>query len=162
MEYWDVYNAKKEKTGKIIKRGDFLNDDEYHIVVNAWIKNQDNEYLISQRSANKSHPLMWETTGGSILTGETALDGAIREVKEELNIDLNKNDAIYIGEGRRYYKGCPDILEVFLFEIDNKNLNIKVQEEEVNDCMWASVDVIKDLYKNGKFEATLFFDKIVK
>ncbi len=162
MEYWDVYNEKKERTGKIVKRGDFLNDDEYHIVVNAWIKNQDGKYLISQRSANKSHPLMWETTGGSILQGETALDGVLREVKEELNIDLNKQDAIYIGSGKRYYKGCPDILEIFLFEINSENLNIKVQEEEVNDYMWASVNEIKHLYESKKFEATLYFDEIIK
>lgn len=34
---------------------------------------------------------MWEATGGSILQGESSLDGAIREVREELGIDISKN-----------------------------------------------------------------------
>lgn len=38
MELWDVYNINKEKTGKKVKRGDDLNNDEYHIVVNAGYK----------------------------------------------------------------------------------------------------------------------------
>ena len=39
MEYWDIYDEFKNKTGKVLKRGDKLNDDEYHLVTNAWIKN---------------------------------------------------------------------------------------------------------------------------
>lgn len=162
MEYWDLYNEKKEKIGKIVQRGDFLNDDEYHVVVNAWIKNKRGQYLISQRSENKAHPFMWETTGGSILQGETSLDGVLREVKEELNVVLDKKDAVFIGSGKRYYKGCPDILDVYLFEIDDSNLNIKIQEEEVNAYKWASKEEIKNLYEEGKFEATLFFYEMIK
>ena len=44
MEYWDIYNADRIKTGKIIERGEYLNDDEYHIVVNAWILRKDGKY----------------------------------------------------------------------------------------------------------------------
>lgn len=161
MEYWDLYNENKEKIDKTVKRGDRLNDDEYHIVVNAWIKNKEGKFLISQRTANKSHPLMWETTGGSILKGETSIEGALREAKEELNVALKKEEGILVGSGKRYYKGCPDILDVYLFEIDASNLNIKIQEEEVNDYCWASKKEIKQLYDEGKFEATLFFEEII-
>lgn len=60
MEYWDLYDKDKNKLNKTVKRGDYLSDDEYHLVVNAWIMNDKNEFLISQRSANKKHPLMWD------------------------------------------------------------------------------------------------------
>lgn len=53
MEYWDLYDKDKNKLNKIVKRGDYLSDDEYHLVVNAWIMNDKNELLISQRSAKK-------------------------------------------------------------------------------------------------------------
>lgn len=161
MEYWDLYDANKKKIGKIVKRGDCLNDDEYHIVVNAWIRNSEGKYLISQRTANKSHPLMWETTGGSIIQGEDSIQGAIREVKEELNVDLLPEQGKLIGSGTRYYKGCPDILDVYLFDVRDCKFDIQVQEEEVNDYKWASREEIKNLNDNGKFEATLFFDKII-
>ncbi len=38
MEYWDLYDKNRKKINKIVKRGDILKDDEYHIVVDAWIK----------------------------------------------------------------------------------------------------------------------------
>lgn len=66
-ELWELYDKDKNKINKIVKRGDKLNDDEFHIVVNVWIKNKNNEFLITQRSINKSFPLIWETTGGSAL-----------------------------------------------------------------------------------------------
>lgn len=162
VEYWDLYNANKEKLGKVVKRGDYLKDDEYHIVVNAWIKNSEGKYLISQRTANKTHPLMWETTGGSILKGESSISGVIREVKEELNVDLFPSQGQLIGSTTRYYKGCPDILDVYLFEVGDSEFDIQIQKEEVNDYKWASSQEIKKMYDDGKFEATLFFDKLIK
>ena len=59
MEYWDLYNYNGLKKKKKAIRGSKLNNDEFHLVVNAWIVNDKGEFLITQRSANKSHPLMW-------------------------------------------------------------------------------------------------------
>ena len=56
MEFWQLYNKNGEKINKIVKRGDKLSDDEFHIVVNAWIKNDKGEFLITERSKNKSIP----------------------------------------------------------------------------------------------------------
>ena len=154
-ELWDVYNFRGEKLDKKVYRGERIKDDEFHIVVNSWIKNEDNKFLITQRVATKSFPLMWETTGGSGLSGETPIESAIREVKEELGIKLYKKDSKLIGKTLRYYDGCPDILYVFSFT--TKNNNIKIQKEEVNDYKWASKEEVLELYKNNKFAANAFF-----
>jgi len=161
MEYWDLYDYKGNKKKKIAIRGTKLNNDDFHLVVNAWILNDNGEFLITQRSANKSHPLMWECTGGSAIIGEKSIDAAIREVKEELGIEVSKDNATFIGSSRRFYESCPDILHVWLFKVEGKVQNIKVQEEEVNDVMWASKNKILELFKEGKFEANSFFDKVI-
>lgn len=161
-EYWDLYDKNRNKLNKMVKRGDKLTDDEYHLVVNAWIKNSNNEFLITQRSENKSHPLMWECTGGSALTNETSVEAAIREIKEELGIDINKECAKFIGSTLRYYQGCPDILDVWLFTCDVDINDVTIQEEEVNNVMWASVETIKELYDNKKFEANAYFDEVLE
>ena len=110
---------------------------------------------VSLSNTTKSFPLTWECSGGSALSGETPLDSAIREVKEELGINVYKKNAKLIGKTLRYYDGCPDILYVFIFETNKTNINI--QQEEVNDYMWASKEEILNLYKDNKFSANAFF-----
>ena len=96
-EFWDVYDKDRNKTGKLAQRGvDKLKEGEYHIVVTAVILNSKNEILITQRAPFKTFPLMWECNGGSILAGETSLEGVIREIKEEVGIGLNEKDGVFL------------------------------------------------------------------
>ena len=158
----DLYDKDKNKLNKLAKRGDKLQDTEFHLVVNAWIKNKNGEFLIAQRNANKSHPLMWECTGGSALAGEDSLKASLREVQEELGIDISNCKHKFIGRTLRYYEHCNDILEVYLFFCDIDIKNVKIQEEEVNAVMWASKEKILDLYNNGKFEANAYFKEVLE
>ncbi len=161
MEYWNLYDYNGKKKNKIAIRGNKLNNNDFHLVINAWIINEKGEFLITQRNANKSHPLMWECTGGSALLGENSLQAATREIKEELGIDINTDDAIYVGETRRFYENCPDILQVWLFKSNVSIKDVVIQEEEVNDVMWASRDKIIELLNDNKFEANAFFNKVI-
>ena len=79
-ELWDIYDINKQKTGRTAERGKYkFQKGEYHIVVTAFIINSKKEILISKRAATKkTHPLKWECNGGSILAGETSLNGIIR------------------------------------------------------------------------------------
>ena len=73
-----------------MKRGHTVPEGAYHIVISIWLKNKDGLYLMSKRSDEKEwSPGVWETTGGAVMAGETSLEGAVREVKEELGIDLD-------------------------------------------------------------------------
>lgn len=160
-EYWDLYDKERNKLNKIIKRGDKLNENEFHLVTNAWIINDKSEFLITQRNSTKKHPFMWECTGGSVLTKEDTLIAAKREVKEELGIDIDISKAKKIGSILRYYPNCNDILDVWLFNSNVKIEEVKIQEEEVMDVMWASKEQIMDLYNNNKFEANAFFKEVM-
>jgi len=54
-ELIDVYNNKKEKTGKIVerKRGASLEKGEFIISVTCWIINKNGEILLTQRKLDK-------------------------------------------------------------------------------------------------------------
>lgn len=158
MEFWDLYDKDRNKLDKIVKRGDRLEDDEYHLVINAWIRNSKGEFLITQRAPNKSFPYMWECTGGSALKDETSLDACVREIKEELGIDIDKTTGKLLGSTLRYYSGCPDILDVWVFEDNTDVCDVVTQEEEVCNVMWATPEKIRELYVDGKFEANPFFE----
>ena len=81
--------------------------------------NDKNEILIQQRSSNrKMFPNMWTNTGGACISGETSILTVIRELKEELNIDVNKEHLEFIAS----YKREKDYVDVWLLK-ENINTN---------------------------------------
>jgi ADP-ribose pyrophosphatase len=54
----------------------------------AIIRNEENEILIVQRGENTDHPFKWEFPGGKINEGESEEECIIREIREELSIDI--------------------------------------------------------------------------
>jgi 8-oxo-dGTP diphosphatase len=54
----------------------------------ALIRNEDDEILIVRRGENSDHPLKWEFPGGKTEAGESAEECIIREIREELSIDI--------------------------------------------------------------------------
>ena len=59
------------------------------IVVSIALINNENEILLSKRPEKKHLSGFWEFPGGKVEDGETPEKALIREVKEELNIDIN-------------------------------------------------------------------------
>ena len=49
-------------------------------------------FLLCQRAATKSRPLMWEFVGGKVEAGETKPQALIRECQEELAVTLSVGD----------------------------------------------------------------------
>lgn len=54
----------------------------------AVIRNEENEVLVVQRGEATDHPFKWEFPGGKIIKGESKEECIIREVSEELSIDI--------------------------------------------------------------------------
>lgn len=158
-EIWDLYDEDRNLTGKTHERGIEIDDGYYHLVVHIWIKNKDGKYLISRRDASrKAYPLLLECPGGSVLAGESSREGAIRETKEEVGIDLtNIPGKIIYTKIRRHFH---DIMDVWLFEYDGKVDLSKATTNEVCEVMWMSKEEIKKAFDTGELVPTLdyFFD----
>lgn len=58
-------------------------------VVAAIIKNSEGKILIAQRNLKKSQGGLWEFPGGKIEPNETKEEAIVREIKEELNMDIS-------------------------------------------------------------------------
>ena len=59
------------------------------IVVSIALINDADEVLLSKRPEKKHLSGFWEFPGGKVEVGETPENALIREIKEELNIDIN-------------------------------------------------------------------------
>ena len=156
-EIWDIYDTDRNKTGRTAIRGvDKLKEGEYHIIVNAIIMNSKNEILISQRAEFKEFPLMWECNGGSILKGETSLEGVLREVKEELGLEFKAEDAIYLKEVRRD-RLPPDFKDLWLFKKDVDLKDVTFPDGEAVAAKWVSIDEFIEMYENKEIVPTVDF-----
>lgn len=159
MELWDLYNKNRKLTGRDHIRGEEIPRGCYHLVVHVWIRNSKGEYLISQRSADRSSfPLMWECVGGSVVKGEDSLTGALRETQEEVGLTLSPKDGKLIySVVRKTVNGVKfnDILDVWLFEYDGPVLLEQASTKEVAQVVWMTKTQIKDLFDAGKLVHTL-------
>lgn len=150
-EYFDIYDINRNKTGKIIKRGDRMNDDEYHLFVQVWILNSKGKFLVQQRSKYVKNPLVWCSNGGNVVASEESFDCARREILEELSLDINNlkgglfDSRIYKEDGQNYF--CDSYLYVF----DGKIRTIKFQVEEIRRLKYMKMKKIKSLMSKGKF-----------
>ena len=167
-EIWDLYDANRELLGKDHVRGEQLPIDGYHLVVHVWIRNSKGEYLISQRSANRpTFPLVWECVDGSVVKGEDSLQGALREVKEEVGVDLlPEKGHVILSDIKKieFGKVVNKIVDVWLFEYDGEVDLSNATTDEVAQVAWMNRSQIKELFDANMFVDTLeyFFTEVDK
>ena len=94
-------------------------------VVAAIIK-KDNLYLVAQRNRDKHMGLKWEFPGGKVDPGETLQEALVREIYEELNIDINIHEKLT--EERYKDNEINIILHYFLCTIKNGVINLNEHE----------------------------------
>ena len=158
-EFWDIYDANRKKTGRTAERGAYqLKEGEYHIVVTAMIINSKNEILLSKRAEHKRHGLMWECSGGSILAGETSLEGILREIKEELGINFTKKEAILLKQIKRD-KTPPDFKDIWLFKKDIKDEEITLPDGEAIETKWVIIDKFLEMINQKEIVPTIDIGK---
>ena len=151
MEIVDKFDNKRRPLHKTSERHDKV-DGKYRQSVHTWIQNSKGEFLIQKRTPNKKFfPNMWSQTGGGVDTGETTLQAALRECKEELGIDINPNNMELILSFKRKY----DFVDVWRVKQDIDISELVLQEDEVADVKWATIDEIKDLMNSGKLAKSI-------
>ena len=157
LEMWDIYDINRKKTGRLAERDVYeFKEGEFHIVVQAIIMNSKNELLISKRAANKRFSLMWEFNGGSVLAGETSLEGIIREVKEELGIEFTKKEAIFFKEILGY-KISPNLKDMWLFRKDIDIKDITFPDKETIEAKWVNIDEFMKMFENKEIVPVIDF-----
>lgn len=134
-EIWDAYDNEFNKLNNItLVRGEPIPDGIYHLVSEVIVKHIDGTYLIMQRDFEKNFGGMWElTAGGSALQGETPLECAARELKEETGIEASK-----IMEIGRFVQDVNHSLYVEYLCVTNWKKNaVTLQEGETVNYRWV-------------------------
>lgn len=110
--------------------------------VHAIIINEKNEYLFQLRDDKKNifYPLHWGVFGGGIENEETEISALVREINEELTIDINKNELKYFTSFTfdLSFKNLNQVkVSYYLLYLDKKNIDNIVLAEGI-DCKFIS------------------------
>ena len=146
MELLDVYDNDGKVTGRVVTRGDktvTLSDNEHIAVGVIFIQNNKGEFLIQKTSKEKGGE--YTSTGGHVDSGETPLESIKREVKEELGLNVDNDNIIELG----YLLYDRPIRFMFYLKKDIDIQTLKLQQEEVENAKFMSVNKIKELTDQG-------------
>lgn len=106
--------------------------------VTAAVIRQDNRILICQRARDDDYALLWEFPGGKLEEGETSEQCIVREIKEELGIDIRVNHILAV---TKHNDGEQDVHFTF-YEVDiiDGDVTLNVHESAV----WAPLNTLTE------------------
>ena len=164
MEYIDIFDENNNPIGTIKEKQQAHEDGNFHRTAHIWIINNKNELLLQKRSATKkTHPNCWDiSAAGHIKAGENVIDGAIRELKEELGVEIEEKDLQYITTIKSTKN--PKNMEfqyVYLLKC-NKNVEQYIfKDGEVSDVKYIFYKDLEKMVKE-KFEGILIHEEEYK
>ena len=91
-EYLDIWNTDGQPTGKKCLKDEAHQKGWFHPTVHIWFYTNTPSLLLQKRSLNKqTFPGLWDVSvAGHVIAGESIIDGALREIKEEIGLDIKE------------------------------------------------------------------------
>jgi len=150
MELIDIYDELGQKCGKTEEKYEAHKKALIHKGVCVWIVNSNDEILLQTRNSQVMFPNMMDISfSGHIKAGETSLEAAIREGKEELGINLELDKLQYLFSGREYLAVDGyfenEIDDVFLYRTDILLEEYSFQDNEVKEVSYVSLEKFKKM-----------------
>lgn len=98
-----------------------------HLEVSCAIIEQQGKILVVQRNSHMHQPLKWEFPGGKIEEGETAQACILREIKEELGMEIEIRTQL---EPPPPYQSAERSIQLIPFVCTWKNGNLRLFEHK--------------------------------
>ncbi len=100
VEWNDVYDKDRRRTGRVHRRGTRWREGEYGLVVCVWVYDGQGNVLLTRRAPGKSFAGTWENSGGAAKAGEQSRQAIARELLEETGIRADEDAFEFIGSDR--------------------------------------------------------------
>ncbi len=176
-EYIDILNEDGKKTGETCLKSEAHKKGLFHASAHIWIFNSAKEVIIQRRAAKKdTFPNLWDVSvAGHISADEQPIVSALREVEEEIGLQLSENDLHFIGTSKKKIKHHKNLIDYELHHIyiceNNFDLNsLKIQLEEVSEIKKISLkklinsinNPLNNFVPHGNDYYTFVFNEIKK
>ena len=160
MELWDAYDQDGRPLGFDLVRGEPIPEGAWHVVVEIYAITTDGRVLVTKRHPDTHWRNHWEPTGGASLKGETPVEGALRELREETGIRVAAEQLhpVYV-QARKERSAA--IFHCFAAFFDPQEQTIRLQEGETVDYQLLPYEEFKQFVRTEEFTAPVrerFFD----
>lgn len=146
MEYNDIYDEKRRRTGRLHRRGTPWKNGEYGMVVCVWVYDGQGKVLLTRRAPEKSFAGTWENSGGAVKAGESSRQAIARELFEETGIRAEEAEFELIDSGRdgnTHY-------DYYCLKRKVSLEQIVLLPGETDDVMWATFSQVREMIRDGR------------
>jgi isopentenyldiphosphate isomerase len=156
MEFFDVIDENGMPTGETVERAEAHRNAIPHRTSHVWIARRRGgtvQILLQKRCMTKdSFPGCYDiSSAGHIPAGDDFIPSAIRELKEELGVEIAEEALVECGSRKisiddEFY-GVPfhdrQFSKVFLLWLDREAADFTVQKEEIDSVRWMDFEECK-------------------
>ena len=156
-EYLDILDENGKAMGKSASREEVHSRGLWHKTAQVLLMNNKDEIFIHRRAKNKKYyPGLWDVYfGGHVLSSETSQQALIREVQEEINLDLKKEAFQFlfdikkadIQNGGSFINN--DFAQVYLVKKDFDLTDLILQAEEIEEVKFISLAKLQEIVNAG-------------
>ena len=152
MELIEIVDENGNFTGQVMDKEEAHDKNLLHNEVGIFIINDDGKVLLQKRSANKRFsPNKWGLCAGHVEANESLENAALREIKEEVGLDITSKELIPYGEREITISDSNSHITYFYYIRCNKKENeFAIQTEELSEVKWFNIDEIITMIKEGK------------
>lgn len=130
-----------------------MEKEKFLSAVYLLIKNEQGQVLLQRRQGTKLWPGFLALPAGHIDEGENAYETAIREAREELGINITRDNIIDSFVVNRRNKSLMTYFDVY-FEVDGYTGEIQISEpEKCSELVWADINKLPEDMIDFEIEA---------
>lgn len=163
VEFIEVVDSAGNLTGEKKTKKTLHSQGLWHRSSHIWIYNSQGEILLQKRAKDKGrHPGKWDiSTAGHVALGEDYDTAALRELREELGLEVKLEDLIKTrifkhrseSPEKKYYN--KEISQEYLYKYDGPISGLKFRDGEVEKIKVVSQEKFKQILNDPKEYAKL-------
>lgn len=171
MEYLDIVDEYGNPNGKTIERTVAHAKGGRHRTSHVWLvrkKNEQIQILLQKRASNKdSYPGCYDiSSAGHIPAGKDWIESALRELQEELSLQVSADELIECGMRKIDSKNIfhnqvfidKQVSKVFLLWKDQDSF--RVQKEEIESVRWMNFEECYQKVKENTFKHCIALEEL--
>ena len=138
----DIFDAGGNNLGTPIVRGEPIPEGHYVLSVSIFTVNDKGEILLTLRAPEKPNfPNMWEITAGGALAGESGIEAAMRELREETGLKAKREELQLL----RVIREPTAFVECYLYRTNQPVSALVLQKSETVAARFTTIKRFEEL-----------------